>query len=39
MFKRKARKKPADEAKYYIQSSKDKPGLIERFIDDHKGKA
>ncbi|MEQ2305126.1 hypothetical protein AMECASPLE_034365, partial [Ameca splendens] len=38
MFKRKARKKPADEATFYIQSSKDKPGLMERFIDDHKGR-
>ncbi|XP_047229280.1 uncharacterized protein LOC124872897 isoform X4 [Girardinichthys multiradiatus] len=38
MSKRKARKKPADEATFYIQSSKDKPGLMERFIDDHKGR-
>ncbi|KAM4726197.1 histone-lysine N-methyltransferase set-1-like [Anableps anableps] len=38
MFRRKARKKPADEAAFYIQSSKDKPGLMERFIDDHKGR-
>ncbi|KAM9812124.1 N-lysine methyltransferase KMT5A-A-like isoform X2 [Syngnathus typhle] len=38
MSKRKARKKPADEATFYIQSSKDKPGLVERFIDDQKGR-
>ncbi|XP_013855976.1 N-lysine methyltransferase SETD8-A, partial [Austrofundulus limnaeus] len=38
MSKRRARKKPADEASFYIQSSKDKPGLVERFIDKHKGR-
>ncbi|XP_014873036.1 uncharacterized protein LOC106936497 [Poecilia latipinna] len=38
MSKRKVRKKPVDEATFYIQSSKDKPGLMERFIDDNKGR-
>lgn len=37
MFKRKKRIRPADDATSYIQSSRDKPGLMERFIDCNKG--
>ena len=38
MSTRKRRIRPADEATSYILSSRDKPGLMEKFIDSSKGK-
>ncbi|XP_067347081.1 histone-lysine N-methyltransferase set-1-like isoform X1 [Channa argus] len=38
MSKRNSRLQPAEDAKSYIQSSRDKPGFIERYIDTNKGR-
>jgi len=37
MIKRKRRIKPTEEAKLNVTPSRDKPGLIEKFIDGIKG--